>query len=93
MKKFNLMDFISKLGAAALNAPNSAVKADGKDCVEKSAATGEGSIKGTAPIGGDFKNQGDRYISPKQSVVEMIRRHEALSKRIDKNIFDGQGDE
>lgn len=40
--------------------------------------------------GGDFQKSGQNVISPKQSAVEMLRRHDEISKKIDQSVKDGK---
>lgn len=78
MANDNFLNLITKLSEALLSS---------KKEPQKSAYKPENGQKQDAKpsFGGDFSSKSQTVISPKQSVVEMLRNHERLSKQIDAN--------
>lgn len=73
MANDKLINLISKLADVFLSVPKKEQKPVYKP---------ENAQNGTPSFGGDFSSKFQNVISPKQSVVEMLRRHEELSKKI-----------
>lgn len=76
MANDKLINLISKLTDVFLSAPKKEQKPAYKPENAKNTPNGRPSF------GGDFSSKAQNVISPKQSVVEMLRRHEELSKKI-----------
>ncbi len=77
MANDNFLNLLTKLSEALLSSKKE----------QKSAYKPENAQKQDAKpsFGGDFSSKSQTVISPKQSVVEMLRNHERLSKQIDTN--------
>ncbi len=72
----NFLNLITKLSEALLNSKKEPQKSAYKPETDKN-------NNAKPSYYGDFSAKSQTVISPKQSVVEMLRNHEKLSKRID----------
>lgn len=75
MANNDLFSLITKLSEALLSKPKSGDKSGNKP-VNASFST--------PSYGGDFSAADKNKVSPKQSVVEMLRRHDEISRKIDR---------
>lgn len=78
----NFYNVLSKLAEALSGSSKNKQKSGNKP--ENSAKTSGGKPS----YGGDFTTKDTYTVSPKQSVMEMLRRHEEISKKIDRNTKD-----
>ncbi len=74
MAKDDFLNLIVKLTEAFKNSGK-------KD--EKPAYKPENGSNGNPSFHGDFSSKSQNVVSPKQSVVEMLRRHEEISRKIE----------
>ncbi len=82
MKNDNFYNVLSKLTEALLGSSKNKQKSSNKP--ENATNTGGGKPS----FGGDFTVKDAYTVSPKQSVMEMLRRHDEISKKIDLNTKD-----
>ena len=90
MLNAKLLSLITKLTGAMLSAKDVGVKNnapyDQKPAYKPVNGNNSGGFKPS--FGGDFKDVGQSFVSPKQSAIDMLNRHTQMSKRIDKNNGD-----
>lgn len=79
MAKDDFLNLIVKLTEAFKNGGK-------KD--EKPAYKPENGSSGKPSFYGDFSSKSQNVVSPKQSVVEMLRRHEEISRKIESRKTD-----
>lgn len=80
MASNNFINLITKLSEALLTGSQKSEKSGYKP---ENASKTRQSPDGNPSSKGDFNYKSQTTVSPKQSVVEMLRRHDALSKKID----------
>lgn len=73
MANNDFFNLLTKLSEAILSKPKNAEKSGNKPV----------NSLFTPSYGGDFSPQSQKRVSPKQSVVEMLRRHDEISRKID----------
>lgn len=81
MPNDNFINLLTKLTEAFSAMPKTKQKSGNKP---------ENATFSTPSNGGNFSKNGQNVISPKQSAVEMLRRHDEISKKIDKSVKDGK---
>lgn len=84
MQNFNIGDIAKALAQVFSALPKSAQNS-GKSAYKPVNGTDGGTTsQQKLSFGGDFSSKAQNKISPKQSVVEMLHRHDELSKKIDR---------
>ncbi len=80
MPNNNFINLLSKLSEALLSSGQKNEKAGYKPVNDQKSTDG---LFGKPSVNGDFSSKSQPYVSPKQSVVEMLRRHDEISRKID----------
>ncbi len=73
MANNDFFNLLTKLSEAILSKPKNREKSGNKPV----------NASFTPSYGGDFSSKSPNRVSPKQSVVEMLRRHDEISRKID----------
>lgn len=73
MANNDFFNLLTKLSEAILSKPKNSGKSGNKPV----------NASFSPSYGGDFSSKSPNRVSPKQSVVEMLRRHDEISRKID----------
>lgn len=80
MPNNNFINLLTKLSEALISGGKKDEKAGYKPVNDQKTNESSG---GKPSTNGDFSSKSQQTVSPKQSVIEMLRRHDEISRKID----------